>query len=61
MGRVSQRMGKLEQSASPRMRIVHMFPGMTEAKALAAHKRAHGPIPKDAQVIVIRHSFKSRI
>ena len=46
---------------TPLLRLVHMFPGMTEAKALAAHKRAHGPIPDDATVIVIRHSFKSRI
>ena len=61
MGRISKRMEKLEQSAAPLLRLVHMFPGMTEAKALAAHKRAHGPIPDDATVIVIRHSFKSRI
>lgn len=59
--RVSKRMDKLEQSASPLMRIVHMFPGMTEGKALAAHKRAHGPIPADAKVVVIHHTFKSRI
>ncbi len=61
IGRISKRTEKLEQSASPLVRIVHMFPGMTEAKALAAHKRTHGPIPADAKVVVIHHTFKSRI
>ena len=61
MRRLTKRIDKLEHATSPRTRLVHIFPGDTEKKAFAAHVRAHGPIPKDAAVIVIRHTFKSRL
>ncbi len=41
--------------------IVHVMPDQTEAQAMRAHRRAHGPIPPDAEVVVIHHTFKSSI
>ncbi len=61
MRRFTTRVDKLERTAAPCAHLVHVFPGQTEARAIAAYQRKHGRIPKDAAVIVIRHSFKSRI
>ena len=59
---LSKRVEKLERAAGTApMRLVHVKPGETQAKALAAHRRAHGPIPENAVVVFIRHSFASKI
>jgi hypothetical protein len=61
MRRFARRLGKAEQVVQPRPIFLHVGPNQTEAKARAAHERKHGPIPKDAQVIVICHTFVSRL
>jgi hypothetical protein len=60
MARLSKRLEKLEKAqgvVAPL--IVHIFPGQTKAQALAAHERANGKIPKDADLTLIRHTFIS--
>ncbi len=61
MRRLSHRVDKLERDAPKHTHFVHVFPGETDARAIAAYRRKNGRLPKDAAVIVIRHSFKSRI
>ena len=39
--------------------FVHAAPGWTREQAIAYHHRTQGPIPLDAKLIVIRHSFLS--
>ena len=59
---LSKRVEKLEQAAKlERTQLVHVMPGQTEAKALAAYKRTHGSIPEGTTTIFIRHTFKSAI
>ncbi len=55
------RVGKAERSHRPRAVLLHIMPGETAAKARAAYERQHGKIKKDADVIVIRHTFRSRL
>jgi hypothetical protein len=59
--RFANRVEKTEQGTKPEAVLIHVFPKQSEKAAIAKHERAHGPIPKDAKVIVIRHTFTSRI
>jgi hypothetical protein len=61
MRRHADRVEKAAQAVQPQPVFLHVGPDQTEAKARAAHERRHGKIPKDAEVIVIRHTFVSRL
>ena len=61
MRRLRSRLGRLENRIGSRRILVHVFPDETVEEARAAHERKHGPIPEDAHVIVILHSFRSSI
>ncbi len=61
MARHANRVDKLERGVVRLPHLLHVFPGQSDAQALAAYQRKNGRIPKDAAVVVIRHSFKSRI
>jgi hypothetical protein len=61
MRRLTNRVERVEQATTPRPVFVHVDPGQTEAGAVAAHERAHGPIPEGAHVIVIQHTFTSAL
>ena len=57
---LSHRVEKLERAAGrARMQLLHVALGQTEA--VAAHRRAHGPIPDNAVVILIHHTFTSAL
>ena len=62
MAKHSKRVANLEGGEGPPPTVlVHAFPGDDTADAIAAYERERGPIPADARVIVIRHSFRSAI
>ena len=62
MAKHSKRVGNLEGGEGPPPTVlVHVFPGENTADAIAAYQRERGPIPADARVIVILHSFRSAI
>ncbi len=61
MSRHLKRIEDLERATKPLAILVHVLPKRTEAQAIAAHVRKHGPIPKGVPVIVIQHTFTSSL
>ena len=39
--------------------FVHAAPGWTRERAIAYHERTQGPIPPEAKIILIQHTFLS--
>ena len=39
--------------------LVHAAPGWPRERAIAYHQRTRGPIPPEAKLILIRHTFLS--
>jgi hypothetical protein len=59
---LSRRVEKLERAAwQARLLLIHVAPGRTVAQAMAAYRRAHGPIPPGAKLVLIHHTFVSTL